>query len=231
MDKSEAQGLRIYRHSFVNKLKDNGEKKSRLCVAAFNDKNHGLFTAAPTIKRISLRLMVSISSTYKVRLNIRDVKQAFPQSKTALRRPVYMKPPPEMRIEKGKLLKVVKPLYGMPESTVHWFKTYGDYHKNELEMQQTAMDPCIWYQRRNRCMTGILSLQVDDTLFGGDEKFLSLEMGKSSSFPNSGRKEIGSKPVRFNGLDMRYESNVLIVDQAYYVKSFESATISKKDDI
>lgn len=34
--KVEADGKHIYRHSFVDKLKVTGEKKSRLCVAAFN---------------------------------------------------------------------------------------------------------------------------------------------------------------------------------------------------
>lgn len=59
-DASEATGHRIYRHSFVDKVKSDGTKKSRFCVAAFNDKSHGLFTAAPTVKRISIRLMLSL---------------------------------------------------------------------------------------------------------------------------------------------------------------------------
>jgi len=48
VDEEEASGHRIYRHSFVDKVKSDGKKKSRFCVAAFNDKDHGLFTAAPT---------------------------------------------------------------------------------------------------------------------------------------------------------------------------------------
>jgi len=63
VDKSEAENHRIYRHSFVDKIKADGSKKSRFCVAAFNDKNHGLFTAAPTVKRISIRLLFLYAST------------------------------------------------------------------------------------------------------------------------------------------------------------------------
>lgn len=88
VDKKEAKNHRIYRHSFVDKVKSDGKKKSRLCVAAFNDKDHGLFTAAPTVKRISIRLMLSISASFGFPLATRDVKKAFVMSKTTLRRPV-----------------------------------------------------------------------------------------------------------------------------------------------
>ena len=143
-DEAEGEGHRIYRHSFVDKVKDDGLNKSRLCVAAFNDKDHGLFTAAPTVKRISIRLNLALCASFGYKLCTRDVKQALVQSKTKLRRPVYMRPPPEMRLPKRNLLKVVKTLYGMPEAPMHWFKTYGDYHRNALNMTPTAMDSCLW---------------------------------------------------------------------------------------
>lgn len=97
-----------------------------------------------------------------------------------------MKPPKEMRLPEVQLLKVVRTLYGMPESPIHWFKTYSDYHRDELRMKPVAMDPCLWYRKDNHDLSGILALQVDDTLYGGDPKFQALEIDRSNMFPNSG---------------------------------------------
>jgi hypothetical protein len=33
------------------------------------------------------------------------------------------------------VLKVIKPLYGIPEAGNHWFKTYHSYYLNELAME------------------------------------------------------------------------------------------------
>lgn len=90
VDNSEAQNHRIRRHCFVDKVKSDGTRKSRLCVASFADKDCGLFIPAPTVKRISIRLMVSISASYGFQSSTRDVKKAFIMSKTCLRKPVYM---------------------------------------------------------------------------------------------------------------------------------------------
>lgn len=218
VDASEAKNHRIYNHSFVDKVKDNGTRKSRLCVAAFNDKDHGLFTAAPTVKRISIRFMMCITSSYGFDLATRDVKKAFVMSKTQLRRPVYMRAPKEMRLPKGQLLKVVRTLYGMPESPMHWFKTYGDYHRDELGMKSVAMDPCLWYRKENEKLSAILALQVDDTLFSGNPKFLALEMVKSDEFPNSGRTSVNSEPIRFNGLDITTTKEGTQMDQRKYIE-------------
>ena len=222
VDESEATGKRVYNHAWVDKVKENGKKKSRMCVAAFNDKDHGLFTAAPTVKRMSIRTMVSICAAYKYKLHGRDVKQAFPKSKTQLRRPVFMRAPPEMGVLPGQLIKVVKALYGMPESPMHWFKTYGDYHRDDLNMKPAAIDQCLWYCMKDQYLDGILALQVDDTLFAGSPSFLKLEMEKAKKFPNSGRTIATSDPIRFNGLDLRITSDGIRIDQAYYINGIKA---------
>jgi len=139
-------------------------------------------------------------------------------SKTSLRRPVYMYAPKEMKLPEGQLLKVMRTLYGMPEAPIHWFKTYTDYHRDELRMKQIPMDPCLWYQKENHSLAGVLALQVDDTLYSGNPKFQALEMDKSNSFPNSGRSVISTKPTRFNGLDIRTNKDSIVMDQRYYIE-------------
>lgn len=99
---SEAEGHRLYRSTFIDTIKPSGEKRSRLCVPACNDQQHGLFT--------SLRLLIALTAIMKLKLYTRDVRKAFVMSKTPLRRPVYLKPPSEMKLPKAEVLKVIKPL-------------------------------------------------------------------------------------------------------------------------
>jgi hypothetical protein len=61
------------------------------------------------------------------KLYLRDISQAYVQSTTTLNREFYVRPPGELPNELGlgedSVLKVLKPLYGVPEAGNHWFKT------------------------------------------------------------------------------------------------------------
>lgn len=213
---SEAQGHRLYSSVFVDKIKTDGAKKSRFCVAAFNDQEHRLFTAAPTVRRSSIRLLVSICAMYQIPLYTRDVTKAFVQSTTVLRRPVFVRAPKELGITSG-VMKIIRPLYGMPESPMHWFSTYLSYHKDQLEMTPVPMDPCMLYQMRDGKPSGIVGMQVDDTLFGGDDAFLELENCSAGTFPSKGRMRIREKPVSFNGIDISATSSGYLLSQEKYL--------------
>ncbi len=56
----ESRGHRLYGYRFVDKIKQNGELRSRFCVQAFNDPSHGLLKFAVTIQRQSRRLLLEI---------------------------------------------------------------------------------------------------------------------------------------------------------------------------
>lgn len=55
----------------------------------------------------------------------RDVTQAYVQSETPFERDVYICTPLEMQLPPNIVLKVVKPLYVIPESDLHWYLTYS----------------------------------------------------------------------------------------------------------
>jgi hypothetical protein len=79
---SVRRGAIIYWTTFVDKRKEDGALKSRLCVQAFKDDKHGLFVAAPTMQRSSLRLFCTICAMLSFEEHLRDVSQAFLQSET-----------------------------------------------------------------------------------------------------------------------------------------------------
>jgi len=82
-------------------------------------------------------------------LYLHDISQAYVQSTTLLNRDFYIRPPFELAqqlgLKEGSILRVVKPLYGVPEAGNHWFKTYHSHHVKELSIEQSTYDPCLLY--------------------------------------------------------------------------------------
>jgi len=106
------------------------------------------------------------------KLYLRDISQAYVQSTTNLNREFYVRPPRELQdklgIGRDSVLKVLKPLYGVPEAGNHWFKTYHSHHVQQLHMDQSTYDPCLLQSNEP---FGIVGLQTDDTLSLADETF------------------------------------------------------------
>lgn len=128
--------VRIFGSRFVDEMKNAGTatayEKSRLVVQAYNDqKKISILTQAPTIQRMSQRLILALPALQHrphLKLYLRDITQAYVQSTTFLNRKFYVRPPAEIQLPVDSILKVVKPLYGVPEAGAHWFSTYHKHH-------------------------------------------------------------------------------------------------------
>lgn len=123
---------RLFRSRFIDKVKSDGTKRFKLCVTACNNRNNGLFTAAPTVKWISFRLFIFLAATEQYSIHTRDVTKAFISLITTLQRPVYMEAHKEMSLDKGNIFKVLRPVYGMPDAPMHWFETFIHFYKSSL---------------------------------------------------------------------------------------------------
>lgn len=121
-----------------------------------SDQEHVLFTAVPTMKRLSLRSLLSVAANERFQVHVCDVTKAFRMFQTPLLSPVYTRPRPEMGSCEGKIVKVICSMYGMPEPPVHWFKTYSYYHGSKLEMTHTKLDRCMMYQIDDGNLEGIV---------------------------------------------------------------------------
>lgn len=110
-------GTRIFNSRFVDEIKNPGTnkatEKSRLVVQAYNDREKEfVLTKSPTIQRVSQRIILALSAMLPLDFYLRDITQAYVQSSTELNRDLYIRPPIEFA-EKGTILKVIKPLYGV----------------------------------------------------------------------------------------------------------------------
>ena len=142
-------------------------------------------------------------------LYLRDISQAYVQSTTTLNRDFYVRPPPELTRQLGlgrdSILRVVKPLYGVPEAGNHWFKTYHSHHTKELSMNQSTYDPCLLYSNKP---FGVVGLQTDDTLFLADKGFAEQEQIQlqKAGFMAKDREQLQQgKDLKFNGAVVHIE--------------------------
>lgn len=161
---------------------------------------------------------------------LRDISQSYVQSDSKIERSIFLRPPKEMGLEPGKLLKAVKPLYGIPESGLHWYLTYVNHHKKALGMKQTKFDPCVLYRRVENKLEGLTTLQVDDSYGFGVKAFLDKEDEKSKKFITKPRINLSAGSKRdFNGFVIeKCENGVCRLQQSEKLSSLRIPT-SKED--
>jgi hypothetical protein len=173
--KNVSTNVRIFSFRFVNEIKDSSIDKTfekfRLMIQAFNNQNKiRVLTQSSIIQRISQRLIICLAtSLYQMKLYLRNITQAYVQSRFNLNRDFYVQSSSEliklMYISSECLLKVIKSQYKVSEANNHWFKTYHDHHIDKLNMISFTYDSCLLYiiiliQIDLR----IMSMQTDDTL-------------------------------------------------------------------
>ncbi|KAE8549770.1 hypothetical protein EYB25_008294 [Talaromyces marneffei] len=209
-EKDIPPGTRIFTARFVNEVKNNGTdkafEKSRLVVQAYNDEGKEyVLTQSPTIQRASQRIILCFATIMKnVRCYIRDVTQAYIQSTTKLNRDFYIRITPELAqyFPGGTFLKVVRPLYGIPEAGNHWFRTYHNHHTENLNMDVSTYDPCLLHCSDSKQGFGIIGMQTDDTLIVANDTFAAREeeeIRRAKILCKPREQLTTDNPLKFNG--------------------------------
>jgi hypothetical protein len=109
-------------------------------------------------------------------LELFDVEAAFLNSE--LDTEVYIEWPEGM-VELGFItpqekeeycIRLTKAMYGNIDSPLRWMKTFANFLKNVLKLEQSKSDPCIFYKKVQGKVVLILGVYVDDTLVCGTKK-------------------------------------------------------------
>jgi hypothetical protein len=242
VDASEIpEGTRIFGSRFVDEIKhpgtDKAYEKSRLAIQAYNDPGKDLIlTQSPTVQRVSQRLILVLAVTLRDKNNktptlyLRDISQAYVQSRTPLARDFYTKPPPELGLPLNTILKLVRPLYGVPEAGNHWFQTYHRYHREKLKMEQSTYDPCLLFTKEDNI--GIIGLQTDDTLLLADKDFATEEEREllKVGFLTKEREELTTtNPIKFNGGQLTLQGNSLTLTQGQHCQNLRAVSLETAD--
>lgn len=134
-----------------------------------------------------------------------DITQVCLQIQSELEREVFIRAPPEIGIPLGTVLKVVKPLYGGPDSGLNWYLTYTFHHIDYLAMKRAMVDPCMLMKHTDGCMTGGTLLQVDDSLNIGPDTFMKDDDNAVQRFRTKLRKLVSDNITLFNGFELTME--------------------------
>jgi hypothetical protein len=125
---------------------------------------------------------------------------------------VYIRAPTELRVKEGTVLKVIRPLYGVPEAGTHWFRTYHTYYTEELGIVSSMFDLCLLFSDQ-----AIIRLQTDDILIAAIPEFIVLEEAKRAiaNFPTKPIKQlIVDHLLDFNRFSITCESDSIWISQA-----------------
>jgi hypothetical protein len=188
---ANADGCRIFKSRFVDAVKNPATAKaidkSRFVICGYQDKGaKELLTKAPTVSKNSTRVLLCLAASSRSHgIRLRDINQAFVQSRTHVQRRVVCEAPAELGLSEEYVLVVMHPIYGLPEAALHWFLTYFEFHKQGLGMSPTFLDSCLFFKRPESSPTavtespasaeltssstgkmpdGVVALQVDDSM-------------------------------------------------------------------
>ncbi|KAF2726445.1 hypothetical protein EJ04DRAFT_571271 [Polyplosphaeria fusca] len=165
---------------------------------------------------------------------LRDIMQAYVQSKDKLLRTLYARPPKEAQhiFAPNSILKIVRPLYGAAESGLYWFKTYHNHHKERLQMKVSTYDTCLLISHEGENPFGITGLQTDDTLSIVTKDFSAREEEelKRANFRAKPKTILtDDNPIEFNGARIKSQRNKVHLVQKGQAKHLRTIDPKAKD--
>lgn len=105
------------------------------------------------------------------------------------------------------VLRILKPLYGVPESGRHWYIILLEYHVEKLGMVRNTAHPFVLVAREGEHISVLVALQVDDALSVAYEEFLKREETAATTFRSKARTISDEKEMAFNGVRICLEEN------------------------
>lgn len=148
---------------WILRQKQDGRLKARLVARGFVQKEGIDYseTFNPVAHYVSIRLILSLAASNKMKLMTFDVKTAFLHGK--LKEDIFMYQPEGFNDGTGRVCKLNKSIYGLKQAPKIWNKEFSKFLKS-LGLDNTDDDPCIYYDKDRSV---ILSLFVDNGLVAG----------------------------------------------------------------
>lgn len=105
---------------------------------------------------------------------VHGVKIAHLQSMKPLERYVFIhNPSPEFELEPYEFFELLKPLYGLCDSSDLWYEVLQKHLLDNFPMEPTKFDPSISFSLTYNRLSGITVMYVDDLLRAGAKEFRS----------------------------------------------------------
>jgi hypothetical protein len=208
--------MKIIKSKYVFKIKKKYGKitrfKARLVALGYDEEVNPDLIFAPVVKPNTVRLLMALAQTEKMKIHQIDIQNAFCCSE--IEGDVYMSAPDGMDLPEGMCFKLQKSLYGLKSAPKSWNKTIDKTLKG-LHFKPTVSDPCL-YSRWAGGKQYLILVYVDDILIAGErvehiqeikdsicEKYAMTDMGELDNFLNANITQTAEK---------------ITVDQTHYCK-------------
>ena len=133
-------------------------------------------------------------------------------------RDVYIKPAGEFELNQGKLLKLLKPLYGLADSGDYWGRTIRNHIKEDLNMTGTTSDGAFFFKCIRDKLDGMGITYVGDALQAGTKEYSDLAHKTEEQFKC---KERAYDKFNFVGIQVEKKDSLYLIDQASYIRKIE----------
>jgi len=121
-------------------------------------------TYSPVARLESVRNLLSIAAANNFEIYQMDVKSAFLNGK--IKETIFMKQPDGFNDGTGRVCKLNKALYGLPQAPRAWYSRFDTFMK-KFGLKSTNADPCVYTSDSNDIY---VTLWVDDGLILGRSK-------------------------------------------------------------
>lgn len=200
---------------WVLRQKDDGKFKARLVVRGFEQKEGEDYfeVFSPVARHMSIRLILSIATSEKMKVMTFDVKTAFLHGE--LEESIYMYQPEGFNDGSGRVCKLLKSLYGLKQAPKNWNKKFSDFLIH-LGLVSSDDDPCVYY---NKDRSIIIVLHVDDGLMVGKNERSMIEILEKLNEKFQITYDTARKNILFYlGMQIELGQTGIFVSQSKYAK-------------
>ncbi|SOV04878.1 uncharacterized protein UDID_17223 [Ustilago sp. UG-2017a] len=202
--------------------------KARLVARGFTQREGLDYTEifAPVAPIQAIRGVLAIAAVRDWEVDSIDVKQAYLNS--SLHHDVYLKPPVGTRVPPGKVLKLIKGLYGLKQSGWEW-NIELDTHLRSIGFHCMPSAPCL-YSRGTGDQLTVITAYVDDMLIALPCR-REVDRTKAEIMDKWGTEDNG--PVReFLGIKITRERRQgrITLDLTAYIKGMVSKWLERSSE-
>ena len=194
--------------------------KARLVARGFEEDSSQFRSDSPTCTKDSIRIMLTVASSYGWKIHSMDIKAAFLQGKP-IDRELFLKPPKEAKAN-GKLWKLKKVVYGLSDASRVWYLRVLE-ELTRLGAKVSRYDKATFIIKSNGEMHGVIIVHVDDFLWAGSHELVSRVIDPiRETFRVSKEFDVAFKYV---GVDLDQKGNTICLTQHRYVEGLEQLEI------
>ena len=222
MDRSDVpKGRRITKSRWVYKVKLNRDGsierfKSRFVVCGYSQVKGADYTHSfsATMRATSLRLLLALAAGEHLKLEHFDVTSAFTQAD--IDSDIYVDPPEGYPQYQGKVLKLVKALYGTKQASRMWQLKLRE-KLIAMGFANSSHDPCLFSRRTPEGSVMLIGVYVDDIVLAHNERELKWFVDEFTGPKGFNAKHVG--PLNwFLGMGITQAPDYTVkIDQSQYL--------------